>query len=86
MDSSQGTASAISTKTRTIHRHDFPGVDVPPQGGAAVAGMQARALREADGYVLSGSKIWISNAAEADYIASPAAVAAACCFCMLPLP
>jgi hypothetical protein len=43
MDSSQGAASSISMKTRTIHRHDFPGVDVPPQGGAAVAAMQARA-------------------------------------------
>jgi Cytochrome c554 and c-prime len=43
MDSSQGAASTISTRTRTLHRHDFPGVDLPPQGGTAATTLRARA-------------------------------------------
>lgn len=39
-----------------------------PQTGSDLAGMQARAERDADGYVLNGEKYWVSNGVEADWV------------------
>ena len=39
-----------------------------PQTGSDLAGMQARADREGDGYVLNGEKYWVSNGVEADWV------------------
>ncbi len=38
-----------------------------PGGGSDVAGLQTRAARDGDDYVLSGSKTWISNANHASF-------------------
>ncbi|WP_261665107.1 acyl-CoA dehydrogenase family protein [Deinococcus sp. Marseille-Q6407] len=38
-----------------------------PGAGSDVAGLQTRAVRQGDDYVLSGSKIWISNANHASF-------------------
>jgi len=38
-----------------------------PGAGSDVAGIQTRAVRRGDRYVLNGSKIWISNATEASF-------------------
>ncbi|TDH60084.1 acyl-CoA dehydrogenase [Dankookia rubra] len=39
-----------------------------PQSGSDVAGIRTRARRDGDNYVLSGSKIWCTNAGVADFI------------------
>jgi len=39
-----------------------------PQTGSDLAGMQASADRDGDGYVLDGEKYWVSNAVEADWV------------------
>jgi alkylation response protein AidB-like acyl-CoA dehydrogenase len=39
-----------------------------PQTGSDLAGMTARAERDADGYVLNGEKYWVSNGVEADWV------------------
>jgi alkylation response protein AidB-like acyl-CoA dehydrogenase len=39
-----------------------------PQTGSDLAGMQARAERDGDGYVLNGEKYWVSNGVEADWV------------------
>ena len=39
-----------------------------PQSGSDVAGIKTRAVREGDGYRLTGSKIWCTNAAVADFL------------------
>ena len=38
-----------------------------PSAGSDVSGVRTRAVRKGDGYVLNGSKIWISNATLADF-------------------
>jgi acyl-CoA dehydrogenase len=38
-----------------------------PSAGSDVAGLQTRARRDGKGYVLNGTKIWISNATVADF-------------------
>ncbi|MCL6522973.1 MAG: acyl-CoA dehydrogenase family protein, partial [Firmicutes bacterium] len=38
-----------------------------PEAGSDVAGIRSRAVRRGDRYLLSGSKIWISNATEASF-------------------
>src|SRR5205085_620336 len=38
-----------------------------PSSGTDVAGMQTRVRRDGDGYVLSGSKTWISNLLDASW-------------------
>ncbi|MDT8272614.1 MAG: acyl-CoA dehydrogenase family protein, partial [Desulfomonilia bacterium] len=40
-----------------------------PTMGSDVAGMRCRATREGDGYVLDGTKYWITNGGIADYMA-----------------
>ncbi len=39
-----------------------------PQTGSDLAGMQATADPEGDGYVLNGEKYWVSNGVEADWV------------------
>jgi alkylation response protein AidB-like acyl-CoA dehydrogenase len=39
-----------------------------PGAGGDVSDMRARAAKDADGWVLNGRKIWISNAPEADFV------------------
>jgi isovaleryl-CoA dehydrogenase len=39
-----------------------------PGAGSDVVGMRTRAQREGDGYVLNGSKMWITNGPEADVL------------------
>ena len=39
-----------------------------PSGGSDVAGMQSRAVKENDHYVITGRKVFISAAGEADYL------------------
>jgi acyl-CoA dehydrogenase len=39
-----------------------------PGAGGDVSDMRARAVRDSDGWVLNGRKIWISNAPEADFV------------------
>ncbi len=39
-----------------------------PNAGSDVASMQATARRQGDGYVLNGSKIWVSDANTADFL------------------
>jgi len=39
-----------------------------PGMGSDVAGMQCRAEKDGDGYILNGTKYWITNAGYADYI------------------
>ncbi len=38
-----------------------------PQAGSDVAGMTTKAVREGDGYVLSGTKAWITHGSQADF-------------------
>jgi acyl-CoA dehydrogenase len=38
-----------------------------PQAGSDVAAMQCRAVRDSDGYILTGEKTWISNGGIADF-------------------
>lgn len=48
-----------------------------PQSGSDVAGIRTRAVRESNGYRITGSKIWCTNAAVADFILVAARVGSA---------
>jgi alkylation response protein AidB-like acyl-CoA dehydrogenase len=39
-----------------------------PDAGSDVAGIRTRAVRDGDGWVINGSKMWITNGARADFV------------------